>query len=83
MKGALPKYLLVAFGILFLLLAALLVFLVADFPEHAADHLIAQVVSPEGQKIAELHEIITPMHGGPDTLQVMLHAKNESPADLV
>jgi hypothetical protein len=36
------------------------------------DHRLRTVISPDGKARAELHEVITPMHGGRDSVYVSL-----------
>ena len=47
------------------------VFLVLDSP-HPKDTLTLQAISPDGKLVAELHQVITPMHGGPDTFYISM-----------
>jgi hypothetical protein len=39
--------------------------------------------SPDGRFIAELHTVLTPMHGGPDTLYVAIRNKNDAFGETV
>ena len=47
------------------------IFLIFD-SGHPKDTMIQQALSPDGKLVAELHQVITPMHGGPDTLYVSM-----------
>jgi hypothetical protein len=64
------KWVIVLCGAAVLLVAAIVVFVIVDFPGHEANHLIRRAVSPDGRSVAELREVVTPMHRGPDMLQV-------------
>jgi hypothetical protein len=39
--------------------------------------------SPDGRFVAELHTVITPMHGGPDTFYVAIRGKNDAFGETV
>jgi hypothetical protein len=64
------------FGLAIVAIGALVVILFAsllvDFSGHAKDRVLKKAVSPDGQFVAEVHEVITPMHGGPDRVDVTL-----------
>jgi hypothetical protein len=47
------------------------------------DHLLRQAVSPDGKLKAEIHQNITPMHGGPDTLRVTIAPVDAPFGDVV
>jgi hypothetical protein len=47
------------------------------------DQLIKQAISSDGKLVAEIHQIITPMHGGPDILQVTIRSAKYSSGDVV
>ena len=38
----------------------------------AKDDVIREKTSPDGKLVAEMHELTTPMHGGPDTVSVTI-----------
>jgi hypothetical protein len=65
------KWLGLIFGVVLLAVVALFVFLVLDSGGDK-DQLVKQAASPDGKLMAELHQITTPMHGGPDTLRVTI-----------
>jgi len=50
--------------------------LLARFSEPKATHLIRSVPSPDGQTTAQIWQVVTPMHAGPDYAQVSLRARD-------
>lgn len=66
------KWILLLFGAAGLIILATIVLLVVDFPGHSTDHVVIRAVSPDGQLVAELHEVVTAMHGGPDLIRLKL-----------
>ena len=66
------KWILLLFGAAGLIVLAVIVFLVVDFPGQSTDHVVRRAVSPDGQVVAELHEVVTAMHGGPDLIRLTL-----------
>jgi hypothetical protein len=74
MTNRIWKWSLAAIGTLSLAIVALFAFLVLDSGRDK-DHLIMQSASPDGKLIVELHQVITPMHGGPDTLYVAIRTQ--------
>ena len=61
---------------------ALFVFLVLDSGSDK-DHFLKQSVSPDGKLVVELHQITTPMHGGPDTVYVAIRKSGERSGDKI
>ena len=47
------------------------------------DQLIKQAFSNDGKFVAEIHQIVTPMHGGPDILQVTIRPVKVSSGEVV
>lgn len=47
------------------------------------DTTIAKAVSPDGQRRLELHQVIAPVHGGPDRFQITLGDVSSSFGDTV
>lgn len=66
------KWILLLFGAAGLVVLAIIVFLVVDFPGQSTDHVVKRAVSPDGRVVAELHEVVTAMHGGPDLIHLTL-----------
>ena len=58
------------------------IFLVADSGT-ARVTTIKQSLSPDGQFSAEVDQLITPMHGGPDTIQVRLKRVKRGPEVII
>jgi len=58
-------------GVVLLAVLALAGFLVLDSGGDK-DQTIKQAMSPDGKLVVEIHQITTPMHGGPDTLRVTI-----------
>jgi len=46
-------------------------------------HLIRESKSPDGKFVAEIREVITPMHGGPDLIQVAIRPAGYSVPDII
>ena len=57
-----------AFALILLVLIALMI----DWSKSAKDDVIREKTSPDGKLVAEMHELTTPMHGGPDTVSVTI-----------
>ena len=57
------------------LVLALLALLEVDFGGSERNHVIWQARSPDARYVAELHEVITPMHGGPERVEVTWKSK--------
>jgi hypothetical protein len=57
-----------AFALILLVLIALMI----DWSKSAKDDVIREKTSPDGNLVAEMHELTTPMHGGPDTVSVTI-----------
>jgi hypothetical protein len=83
MKTPWMKWSLVVFGTILLLLVAGFAFLVFDFRGLDKSRLVRESISPNGHLVAEVHEVITPMHGGPDTVQVTLRPASRAVGDIV
>jgi hypothetical protein len=66
-----------------LLLLVGFVILVVGFRGQNKSHVIRQSTSPDGNVIAEVRELITPMHGGPDLVQVVLRPTTDAVGDVV
>jgi hypothetical protein len=49
----------------------------------AKDQTKQSAASPDGRFVAELHTVITPMHGGPDTLYVSIRGQNDTFGETV
>lgn len=47
------------------------------------DQTRKSVPSPDGRFVAELHTVVTPMHGGPDTLYVAIRGKSDAFGETV
>jgi hypothetical protein len=47
------------------------------------DQMRASAWSPNGRFVAELHTVIAPVHGGPDTLYLAIRDKNEAFGETV
>lgn len=62
---------------------ALVVALIAYVPGRDADRLVRASKSPDGSVVAEIHQVITPMWGGADRLEVRLSHANHFPSDVV
>jgi hypothetical protein len=77
------KWSLISCGIIFLCFLAGLMLLVADFGGHTKTRLIRESASPNGQVIASAYEVITPMHGGPDSVQVTLRPSTFALGDII
>jgi hypothetical protein len=77
------KWSLILCGVVFLLLLAGFSWLVFDFSGHSKSRLIRETTSPDGRFVAEVREVITPMHGGPDSVQVMLRPATHAVGDVV
>jgi hypothetical protein len=58
-------------GVVLVGVLVLVGFLVLD-SGGSKDQTIRQAVSPDGKLVAGIHQIMTPMHGGPDTLRVTI-----------
>jgi hypothetical protein len=65
------KLLGVILGVVLVAVLVLVGFLVLD-SGGSKDQTIKQAASPNGKLVAEIHQITTPMHGGPDTLTVTI-----------
>ena len=57
-----------AFALILLVLIALMI----DWSKSAKDDVIREKTSPDGKLVAEMHELTTAMHGGPDTVSVTI-----------
>ena len=68
-------------GLLFAVLG-LLAFLLLSWGG-SKDQTRQSALSPDCRFVAELHTVITPMHGGPDTLYVAIRGKNEAFGETV
>ena len=66
------KWIFLLLGTACLIVLAIVAFLVVDFPGHSTDHVVKRAVSPDGRGVAELHEVVTPMHAGPDLIRLKL-----------
>lgn len=77
------KWIVLLFGAASLIVLATIVFLVVDFPGHSPDHVVKRAVSPDGRVVAELHEVVTPMHGGPDLIRLTLSTIAGSASEVV
>ncbi len=64
------------------MLLAGVVFLIFD-SGHPKDTMILQELSPDGKLVAELHQVITPMHGGPDTFYISMRSNNMTKGENV
>jgi len=60
------------------LVLALLAFLMVDFSGSERNPVIQQALSPDARYVAELHEVITPMHGGSDRVEVTWKLKDDA-----
>ncbi len=69
--------------LLLILFAGLFVFLVNDFGGEDTVQAIGQYKSPDGKVIAEIQEVIAPMHGGSDTIQVTIQHSGLHDKDVV
>jgi hypothetical protein len=47
------------------------------------DTIVARAVSPDGRRLLELHQVITPVHGGADHFQITLGDASASFGDTV
>jgi hypothetical protein len=83
MKTPWLKWPLVVFGTILVLLMGGFAFLVFDFRGHDQTRLIRESTSPDGHLVAEIHEVITPMHGGPDMVQVTLRPASRAVGDII
>jgi hypothetical protein len=77
------KWLLIGFGTILALLGMGFAFLVVDFRGHDQTRLIRESASPDGRLVADVNEVITPMHGGPDTVQVTLRPASRAIGDVI
>jgi hypothetical protein len=77
------KYALISAGVLFLVVLVAFGLLVFDFGGHNRDRLIRESTSPDGRVVAEIREVITPMHGGPDEVQVLLRSTRSTFGDII
>ena len=73
--------LLLSGGVLFAVLG-LLAFLLVSWGA-SKNKTRQSALSPDGRFVAELHTVITPMHGGPDTLYVAIRGKNDAFGETV
>lgn len=77
------KWSLISIGLVLILLVGGFLWLVVDFGGHEKTHLISQSESPDGNFVVEVHEVTTPMHGGPDSVQVTLRSTTAAVGDVV
>jgi hypothetical protein len=70
-------------GVFLLVLLAGFLWLVADFGANDITRSIRQSESADGRFVAEVREVITRMHGGPDSVQVTLRATKSALGDVV
>ena len=72
MRGHWLKWVLVTCAVGLCLFLAAFGLLVFDFGGNQEIRLIRQSRSPDGALIAEVREVIEPMHGGSDSVQVLI-----------
>ena len=77
------KWILLSFGAIFLLLFAGFMVLVVDFGGHSKSRLLVESTSTDGRLVAEVREVVTPMHGGPDSVQVSLRSVTRAAGDVI
>ena len=61
-----------ACALILLALIALMINWSKSGAQTAKDDVIREKTSPDGKLVAEMHELTTPMHGGPDTVSVTI-----------
>ena len=61
-----------AFALILLALIALMINWSKSGAQTAKDDVIREKTSPDGKLVAEMHELTTAMHGGPDTVSVTI-----------
>jgi hypothetical protein len=83
MKTRWLKWSLISCGVVLLLLLVEVSWLVMDFGGHNKIRLIRDSESPDGHLVAEVQEVITPMHGGADSVQVILRSTTSTIGDVV
>ena len=71
-----------SFGALGLAFLGVLLFLLVSFGS-SKDQTRLSAQSPDGKFVAELHTVMTPMHGGPDILYVAIRGENQAFGDTV
>lgn len=59
-------------GVVLVVFFIAIVALVAYVPGSDKDRLVREAASPDRQVVAEIHNVITPMWGGPDRVEVRL-----------
>jgi hypothetical protein len=81
MKAAI-RIILILGGTVFCVVAAGALFLVMREGQ-PQDRMVAKSVSPDGRRILELHQVIAPVHGGADHLQITIGDAAASFGDVV
>jgi hypothetical protein len=77
------KWSLILCGTVVLLLLLAFLLFAYYFAGQNKTRLIRESASPDGHFVAEVREVITPMHGGPDLVQVVLKSASQSEGDVV
>ena len=57
--------------------------LVANFSGHSTSRLLVESTSTDGRLVAEVREVVTPVHGGPDSVQVALRPVTRAAGDVI
>lgn len=74
---------LISCGAVFLLLLLAFLIFAYHFAGENKTRLIRESTSPDGQFVAEINEVITPMNGGPDLVQVLLRPVTRASGEVV